>query len=349
MYNLEIGSGTKWRGRRKLLTPAFHFSILDEFIPTFQEQSSVLISKLQSLVHEPWVDVVPLITACTLDIICQTAMGVNIDAQSGRNTEYVRAVNEIEEAFMYRVLRPWLYPDFIFKWTAYGRSYDANIRLVKELTRKVLKEKKGRHRVEVDTFMFGGHETTAMSLSWTLYCLGHNPEIQQKVQEELDDIFGSVIDRNIVREDLTKMKYLECVIKESLRLYPVIPFIGRECNEPFRVLGHTVPAGSLCLILICELHLDPESFPEPEKFIPERFLPENRVGRHPYAYVPFSAGPRNCIGQKFAMIEEKIVLANILKKFRVTSLDPKDKVITTPNLTTKNVKPLRLRFEPRKI
>ncbi|GFQ78085.1 cytochrome P450 4c3 [Trichonephila clavata] len=136
---------------------------------------------------------------------------------------------------------------------------------------------------------------------------------------------------------------------ESLRLYPVVPFVARQCNEPFKVLDHTVPSGSLCLILICELHLDPESFPEPEKFIPERFLPENRVGRHPYAYVPFSAGPRNCIGQKFAMIEEKIVLSSILKKFRVTSLDPKDKVITTPNLTTKNVKPLRLRFEPRKI
>ncbi|GFY58725.1 cytochrome P450 4c3 [Trichonephila inaurata madagascariensis] len=120
------------------------------------------------------------------------------------------------------------------------------------------------------------------------------------------------------------------------------------CSRDNRI-NHTVPSGGMCLILICELHQDPEFFPEPEKFNPERFFPENSVGRHPYAYVPFSAGPRNCIGQKFAMMEQKIVMAYILKKFRVTSLDPRDKVITLPNLTTKNVKPLRLRFEPRNL
>ncbi|GFT66232.1 cytochrome P450 4V2 [Trichonephila clavipes] len=91
---LFLSSGTKWRNRRKLLTPAFHFSILDEFIPVFQEQSNVLVSKLQSLVREPWVDVVQLMTACTLDIICQTAMGVNLDIQGGENSEYVRAIHE---------------------------------------------------------------------------------------------------------------------------------------------------------------------------------------------------------------------------------------------------------------
>ncbi|GFT66227.1 cytochrome P450 4V2 [Trichonephila clavipes] len=90
-------------------------------------------------------------------------------------------------------------------------------------------------REEVDLFMFAGHDTTAMALSWALYCLGQNPEIQQRVQEELDDIFGDDIDRNIVREDLTKMKYLECVIKETLRLYPAVPFIARECKDSFTV------------------------------------------------------------------------------------------------------------------
>ncbi|GFT96041.1 cytochrome P450 4V2 [Nephila pilipes] len=389
---LLISSGAKWRSRRKLLTPAFHFSILEEFLPVFQEQSSVLVSKLQALAREPWVDIVPMITGCTLDIICETAMGVSINAQDGHNIEYVRAVQEIGDSFMYRVIRPWLHLDFIFKWTACGKRFTANVRRVQAFTRRVIKNKKldmearnkyadvelfpndstshrrkckaflelllEHHlkdpsfteedvREEVDTFMVEGHETTAMALSWTLYCLGINPQIQLRVQEELDEIFNDDISRDITREDITRMKYLECVIKETLRLYPPVPFMARECEEPFTVLGHEVPSGSLCLILLTELHRDPDSFPEPEKFMPERFFPENSKGRHPYAYVPFSAGPRNCIGQKFAMMEEKVVLANILRQFHVTSLDPTDKVLITLNLTLKNVNPLRLRFELR--
>ncbi|GFU27005.1 cytochrome P450 4V2 [Nephila pilipes] len=322
----------------------------------------------------------------------ESAMGVSVNAQDGQNIEYMKAVHEITDSFMYRIIRPWLYSDFIFKWTAYGKRFTANIRRVQEFTRRVIKNKKLNMEVrskckdeglfpnevpghskkrkaflelllehhlkdssfteedireEVATFMFGGHDTTAMSLSWALYCLGQNPEIQQRAQEELDEIFEDDNSRDVTHEDITRMIYLECVIKETFRLYPIVPFIGRECSEPFTVLGHEVPSGSLCVILITEIHHDPDYFPEPEKFIPERFFPENSEGRHPYAYIPFSVGQRNCIGQKFGMMEVKVVLANILRQFHVTSLDPKDKVLFTPSVTLKNVKPLRLRLELR--
>ncbi|GIY25301.1 cytochrome P450 4c3 [Caerostris darwini] len=143
------------------------------------------------------------------------------------------------------------------------------------------------------------------------------------------------------------MKYLECVIKESIRLYPVVPLMFRKCTEAFKFMDYTVPAGTSCVIVSQIIHRNPEVYPNPEKFDPERFLPENIRTRHPFAFIPFSAGPRNCIGQKFAMMEIKTVVANILRRFRLVSLDPRDKLNIYPALVTRTVKPLRMRFEPR--
>ncbi|XP_054713200.1 cytochrome P450 4V2-like [Uloborus diversus] len=385
---LLTSKGEKWKIRRKFLTPAFHFKVLEDFVPVFDEHSKVLTEKLSRLsCDNAWLDIVPLITMCTLDIICQTAMGVNINSQSGGCGDYVQAIHEIGELILYRILRPWLWSDRTFYWFPAGRKFRSNLQKVHGFTRQVIKEKKElslkirtekrmcennspsavkrrkaflellleHHfvdqsfteediREEVDTFMFEGHDTTASTICWTLYCLGLYPNAQVTVHKEIDDIFGSDTSRPITREDLTQMKYLECVIKEALRLYPAIPFISRELRKDIQVLGYKVPAGSACFIFPWMLHRDPVSFPDPERFDPDRFFPQNAVHRHPYAYVPFSAGPRNCIGQRFAIMEQKTVLANILRKFRVLSLDPRDKVNVIPDLIIRNVEPLRIRF-----
>ncbi|XP_059541621.1 cytochrome P450 4V2-like isoform X2 [Myotis daubentonii] len=173
-------------------------------------------------------------------------------------------------------------------------------------------------REEVDTFMFEGHDTTAAGINWALYLLGCYPEVQKTLDSELDEVFGNS-DRPVTLEDLRKLKYLECVIKETLRIFPSVPIIARELNEDCDVGGYKVVKGSQILIIPYALHRDPRYFPDPEEFKPERFFPENSMGRHPYAYVPFSAGPRNCIGQRFAMMEEKVVLSCILRHFWVES------------------------------
>ncbi|XP_071042776.1 cytochrome P450 4V2-like [Parasteatoda tepidariorum] len=202
-------------------------------------------------------------------------------------------------------------------------------------------------REEVDTFMFAGYDTTAAAISWALYFVGLYKDVQEKIHEELDEIFEGDNEREIERDDLLRMKYLECVIKESLRLHTSVPFVARGVEENFKVLDYEIEKGSLCLICPFILHRDPKSFPDPEKFDPKRFLPENVIGRHPFAFVPFSAGPRNCLGQKFALMEEKTVLADIFRNFEVTSKDPRDKVNVTPNLVIRNLDPLMLRFTPR--
>ncbi|GFU76304.1 cytochrome P450 4c3 [Trichonephila clavipes] len=179
--------------------------------------------------------------------------------------------------------------------------------------------------------------------------LGIYPEIQRKVHQEIDDVLGDDEDRQITLDDIKNLKYLDCVLKESRRLWPPTPFIARDLDEDVVIDGCLIPKGTSCGILIFMLHRDPDVFPNPEKFDPNRFLLENSTGRHPFAYIPFSAGPRNCIGQRFAVFEAVTVMATILRKFKVKSLDPIDRIHTIDELVLRSDQPLRMTFEPRKL
>lgn len=158
-----------------------------------------------------------------------------------------------------------------------------------------------------------GHDTTSAAISWTLFLLGSSPEIQEKVMQEIDYVMDGDRTRAPTMKELMDMKYLECVIKEALRLYPSVPLIARRIKEDILLgnsndyrpdfsyfialyyLGeYTIPAGTTAIIITYLLQRDPDVFANPEQFNPDHFLPENCYGRHPYAYIPFSAGPRNC-------------------------------------------------------
>ncbi|KAM7305883.1 putative cytochrome P450 [Ixodes scapularis] len=192
-----------------------------------------------------------------------------------------------------------------------------------------------------------GHDTTAVGISWALFLIGLSPVEQQKIHDELDFIFGDDTERHVTIEDMKEMRYLECVIKESQRLYPSVPFYSRLCEEPFELGGTMLPKGTVVQVSNYFLHRDPKVFPKPEEFRPDRFLPENSKGRHPFAYVPFSAGSRNCIGQKFAMSEEKIVIANILRRYKLQSLDQRDQVGLIADMVLRPKGGIRIKFIPR--
>ncbi|XP_023240248.1 cytochrome P450 4C1-like [Centruroides sculpturatus] len=196
--------------------------------------------------------------------------------------------------------------------------------LFHHLTNGTLSEKDVKE--EVDTFMIAGFPSVTMGIGWTLYLLGLHQDIQEKVFEELKEIFAEEEDRMINTEDLRKMKYLECVIQESNRIYPPVPLILRRNVSEMKVGDIILPLNSSIMICIYALHHNPTVYENPEIFHPDRFLPENFQKRHPYAFLPFSAGPRNCIGQKFATMEMKTVLANVIRNFKVYSLDSRDKM-----------------------
>ncbi|XP_061005531.1 CCAAT/enhancer-binding protein zeta-like [Dama dama] len=159
-------------------------------------------------------------------------------------------------------------------------------------------------RAEADTFMFEGHDTTASGLSWVLYNLAKHPEYQERCRQEVDD--------------LAQLPFLTMCIKDSLRLHPPVTVISRCCTQDI-MLPHSrvIPKGVICLISIFGTHHNPSVWPDPEVYDPFRFEPENIKGRSPLAFIPFSAGPRNCIGQTFAMTEMNVVLALTLLRFRV--------------------------------
>lgn len=202
-------------------------------------------------------------------------------------------------------------------------------------------------RQEVDMLMFAGEDTATMSISWTLYFLGRHQDVQDKVFQELNDIFGENISRTIKTEDLKKMKYLECVIKESIRLCPPAAYVIRKCPKKMAIGKYVLPANSSLMICIYAIHHNPTVYENPEVFNPDRFLPENSKTRHPFAFIPFSAGPRNCIGQVYAMAEVKTVVANIIRHFKVHSLDPRDKILLTTDVVLHPISGLRMTIEKR--
>ncbi|XP_012580425.1 PREDICTED: cytochrome P450 4V2-like isoform X1 [Condylura cristata] len=355
---LLTSTGNKWRARRKMLTPTFHFTILENFLDVMNEQANILVNKLERHVNQEAFNCFPYITLCALDIICETAMGKNIGAQSNDDSEYVRAIYRMSDILLRRMKRPWLWLDQIFLMFKDGKEHKRSLMILHNFTNNVIAEKasemkkdeerssdhkgaasKNKRRAfldlllnvtddqgnklshedireEVDTFMFEGHDTTAAAMNWSLYLLGSYPEVQREVHKELEAVFGRS-ERPATSEDLKKLKYLECVIKETLRLFPSVPLFARHLNEDCEFAGYRIVKDSQVVVFTYALHRDPRYFPDPEEFKPERFFPENAQGRHPYAFVPFSAGPRNCIGQKFAMMEEKTILSCILRQFWV--------------------------------
>ncbi|CAG2119613.1 unnamed protein product [Medioppia subpectinata] len=180
-------------------------------------------------------------------------------------------------------------------------------------------------REEVDTFMFAGHDTTACCLSWTIFFLGLYPEIQGRIHEELDEIFDNNCDINA--ENINKLRYLEAVIKESLRLRSPVPTIMRTLTQDIQLGPYTIPSGVSILLLLDELHHDPDIYPKPLKFNPDRWLSSEHGGNKAASFMPFSLGARDCIGQRFAMNELKVVLGRVLHRYAFRSLEPIDKVI----------------------
>jgi cytochrome P450 len=169
------------------------------------------------------------------------------------------------------------------------------------------------------TFIGAGHETTANALCWTLYLLSEFEWADTRIQEELGRVLGG---RLPTAEDAGKLVYTRQVLEEAMRLYPPAPFLGREAVEADELCGYPVKAGTQILVSPWIIHRHEKLWEEPDLFDPERFAPGNRDAIHRFAYLPFGAGPRICIGMAFAMQEAVLLLATMVQRYRFKVVAP---------------------------
>ncbi|KAJ3648474.1 hypothetical protein Zmor_020275 [Zophobas morio] len=384
-FGLLTSSGTKWQTRRKILTPAFHFSLLQQFVSVFNNQAEKLVEILKEECNKSCVEVNSLIAQFTLKTISETAMGTKLEFKNKKDQAYKKAIHDIGRMFYYRVFHPWCFEEIgnILFNSSYLRERKA-MKILHGFTKEVIDKReknfvddelpKGEHEVykgkrrlamldlllsakinegiiddegireEVDTFMFEGHDTTTAALSFILMLLANNKDIQERIYAEIVEILED-LNKKPTYNQLQHFKYMERCIKESLRLYPSVFFISRNLGEDvITTTGHLLPKDTHVFVYIYGLHRNPDIYPDPEKFDPDRFLPENCQNRHPYAYIPFSAGPRNCIGQKFAILEMKVALCAILSKFYLHSIDTPQSVVLIPDIILRSKDEIKVKF-----
>ncbi|KAK3736032.1 hypothetical protein QZH41_002750 [Actinostola sp. cb2023] len=163
-------------------------------------------------------------------------------------------------------------------------------------------------------FLLAGYESSSFTLSMMCYSLATNPDVQERLQQEIDRVWTDE-DEMPSYDMVHKLPYLDMVMSETLRLYPPAFASFRECNKECVVNGVKIPKDALILVPAYSIHRDPNIYPNPEKFDPERFSAEAKQSRDPYLYIPFGHGPRNCVGMRFAQMEIKLVLVRLLKKY----------------------------------
>jgi cytochrome P450 len=198
-------------------------------------------------------------------------------------------------------------------------------------------------RDEIITIFLAGYETVANALTWTWLLLAQNPEAAQRFYDEVDSVLGG---RQPTLEDLPQLRYTEMVFAESMRIYPPAWAMGRQSTAPIELGPYRFPAGTYFFFSQYVMQRDPEYFPDPLRFDPERFTPEAKAARPRFAYFPFGGGGRQCIGESFAWMEGVLILATIAQQWGLRLL-PDQQIDVQPKITLRPKYPIHMRVEER--
>jgi cytochrome P450 len=348
LLSIVLGEGVlavdneHWKRQRRLMLPEFKRPNVANFTALIRDTTTSHIDGWCNYVNtgEP-IDIVQAMTRLTLSVVSRTLFSVDMDKETSSflnsftiaikylgdianttsfndtmrispatNTQFQQAVgqmNSVVSSIIRDRRKSTARPDDLLSLLLDAVDVESG----KPLTDEQIKD-------EVITMLVAGHETTSLGLTWVWYMLGHHPEVENRIGNEIDETLAG---RKISYEDIANLKYSRMVLEETMRLYPPVAAIWRQPRSEVGVGGYTIPEKTGILVSPFLTHRHKDFWSDPLAFNPERFNPETAPKRHPFAYFPFGGGRHVCLGKHFAMLESQVILATVLQRYRIRLLD----------------------------
>ena len=362
---LLTSEGEFWKRQRRLAQTAFHLRRLKALAATMADAAATMTAGWE---HGRIIDVMGAMNAVTMDIVARTLFGADVSDEIGEVAQAMAVLQEETGRVSPTVFLD--LPEFLVR--PRGKAFDEAVATLDRIVNRIVAERRAymaqggeprddllsmlleardeesgegmtdrQLRDELVTLFLAGHETTAIALTWTFHLLGQTPRAEATLHKEVDEALAGRATLGF--DDLENIPYARMVADEAMRLYPPAYVFSRRALKDDNLGVFRIPAGAHIVISPYALHRRPDYWPQAEEFWPERFALGARTDRPKMAYLPFGGGPRICIGNSFAVMEHGIVLATVVRNWRLESI-PRIEVRTEPRITLRPKGGLQMRL-----
>jgi cytochrome P450 len=355
--------GDAWKGRRELEQPAFHRHSIEKLTTHMIGSGARFFDELLARARRGPVeiDAHQEMVKLTLDVVVRALFGQTLAASDVSYPMMTEALELVSQGANQIVLPAWVPTPYnrklhrtlaeldriMYSFIATAREQGSADSLLGMLL--ATRDADGAPlpdravRDELVTLFIAGHETTALTLTWLLSLLADQPQVLARMHDEVDAVLG---DRDPTYADVAQLRYVRQVVDETLRLRPPAPMVARNAVADDQIDGFAIRAGEMVVPFFWATHRHPEFWPDPLRFDPARFEPGPNNKRHSYSYIPFSAGPRICIGNMFSLVESVLLIALLLRRFELT-IAPCHHVRVVAVATARPSSPVRVSLRPR--
>jgi cytochrome P450 len=354
---LLTNDGKPWLHQRRLMQPAFHRDRVSAFGTLMTDATVAWLDHLEASnivdTDRPF-DILHEMSRLTLTIVCNALFGSDLSDEEMQRVS--RALGTSNHLLAEAYYLPWI----LLLPTPQRHQLQAPRRELYEVVDAIIRRRRtsGRQREdllamlleardeetgegmsdqqmrdEILTLLIAGHETTATTLAWTFYLLAQHPSVVANLYSEYQQVLLGQPPQLPQYDDLPQLPLTRMVVEETMRLYPPAWALGRRALADDEIGGYAIPGGAYILVFQYVTHRHPDFWEQPEAFDPERFAAERVAGRARFVYFPFSGGPRQCIGNQFAVMEAQLILATILSRYQLRLASPSARVIPDPLVT----------------